>query len=334
MSTGASGSISFDDLAESFVARLRKGERPAICEYVERYPKFADEILELFPALAEMEGLKSEPDNATGSFEKNGATGSLGADLPNQLGDYRILRRIGQGGMGVVYEARRESLSAHVALKVLHHHFRSDDSFLRRFRNEARSAARLHHTNIVPVYDFGEQGGILYYVMQYIAGQGLDRVMADVRRLREDEAPAPPAMGDTQAQLARAVSQGLFTGQFVILEQGPSAKERGSSATELGVQSDVPMTTGGKSQAPPSPEESDRISALGGASTGQAQARYHREIARIGAQVADGLAHAHSLGVLHRDIKPSNLLLDARGNAWVTDFGLAKCEGGEGNMTA
>ena len=98
--------------------------------------------------------------------------------------------------MGVVYEARRESLSAHVALKVLHPRFRADGDFLRRFRNEARLAARLHHTNIVPVFDFGDHDGILYYVMQYIPGQGLDRVIEDVR--------PPPRGGAAEARARRA----------------------------------------------------------------------------------------------------------------------------------
>ncbi len=87
--------------------------------------------------------------------------------------------------MGVVYEAERESLKAHVALKVLHSRCADGSLYRARFRNEARSAARMHHTNIVQVFDFGEHEGILYYAMQYISGQGLDRVLRDVRRLRE-----------------------------------------------------------------------------------------------------------------------------------------------------
>ena len=186
MNEKSAGGIDFDHLAELFVARLRQGERPSVSDYVERHPELADEILELFSALAEMEGLKSDPAGATGSFLGRRSSGD-GAVIPEQLGDYRILRLIGQGGMGVVYEARRESLSAPVALKVLHQNFRGKAAFLRRFRNEARSAARLHHTNIVPVFDFGEHDGILYYVMQYIPGQSLDRVLADVRRPAADD---------------------------------------------------------------------------------------------------------------------------------------------------
>ena len=94
---------------------------------------------------------------------------------PERLGDYRILRCIGEGGMGVVYEAERESLHSRVALKVMHPRFRASAGYLRRFHNEARSAAQLHHTNIVSVFDYGEHDGVCYYAMQYIAGHGLGR---------------------------------------------------------------------------------------------------------------------------------------------------------------
>jgi serine/threonine protein kinase len=169
-------------LAESFLERYRRGERPGLAEYVERYPELADDIRDLFPARVEMEGLRSDVDGPPGWSEPREPAAAEAE--PQQLGDYRILRVLGAGGMGIVYEAERQSLRLHVALKVRLRRYRDHSGFLRRFHNEARSAARLHHTNIVPVFDFGEQDGILYYAMQYIPGQGLDRVLDDVRRLR------------------------------------------------------------------------------------------------------------------------------------------------------
>ena len=88
--------------------------------------------------------------------------------------------------MGVVYEAVRESLRNHVALKVMHPQFRDRQKYLRRFRTEARSAARLHHTNIVSVFDYGVHDGVCFYAMQYIAGHSLDKILEDVRRLRQE----------------------------------------------------------------------------------------------------------------------------------------------------
>ena len=82
--------------------------------------------------------------------------------------------------MAVVYEAEQKSLGRHVALKVLRTHSRLDPQWAARFRREARAAARLHHTNIVPVYGVGEHDGALYYVMQYIPGQALDEVLTAV----------------------------------------------------------------------------------------------------------------------------------------------------------
>jgi WD40 repeat protein/serine/threonine protein kinase len=100
-----------------------------------------------------------------------------------QIGDYRILREIGRGGMGVVYEAEQISLGRRVALKVLPGQASSDRIIQERFRREARAAARLHHTNIVPVYDVGQDGDVRFYAMQFIQGLGLDAVISELRRL-------------------------------------------------------------------------------------------------------------------------------------------------------
>jgi hypothetical protein len=80
---------------------------------------------------------------------------SIADTLPERLGDYHILRQVGRGGMGVVYEAVQESLGRHVALKVLAHNYAQEPTHLERFRREARAAAKLHHTNIVAVYGVG-----------------------------------------------------------------------------------------------------------------------------------------------------------------------------------
>src|SRR6476620_8050134 len=139
----------FDELAEEFAARFRRGERPSLQEYIDRCPDLADEIRELFPALVEVERVKEDQPARPGAAEA--------AALPplGQVGDYRVLREIGRGGMGVVYEAEQVSLGRRVALKVLSQKMR-DERARRRFEREAKAAARLHHTNIVPVYGVGE----------------------------------------------------------------------------------------------------------------------------------------------------------------------------------
>src|SRR5688572_673954 len=115
--------------------------------------------------------------------------------------------------MGVVYEAVQESLGRHVALKVLPAGPRGRGTFLERFRREAKAAAKLHHTNIVPVFGVGEADGVHFYAMQYIHGQGLDAVLAEVRRLRGID-PAPDAPTRTAATPVVSVAQGLLTGHF------------------------------------------------------------------------------------------------------------------------
>lgn len=99
------------------------------------------------------------------------------ADAPTQLGEFRIVREIGRGGMGVVYEAEQTSLRRHVALKVLRFGAVTDEQALQRFQREAETVARLHHSNIVPIFALGFDRGVRYYVMQLIEGRSLADVL-------------------------------------------------------------------------------------------------------------------------------------------------------------
>src|SRR5262245_60242008 len=167
-------------LAEEFAARDRRGERPALQEYIDRYPELAEDIRQYFPALAEMEQVKEDRQQVQPSP-------ALGPLPPlERLGDFRIVREIGHGGMGVVYEAEQLSLGRHVALKVLPRQVLADARPRRRFEREAKAAGRLHHTNIVPIFGVGEHEGLPYYVMQFIPGLGLDEVLEELKRLQPD----------------------------------------------------------------------------------------------------------------------------------------------------
>jgi len=330
-----------DELAEEYLERRRRGERPTAAEYAARYPEHAARILELFPALEFIEGLKPAAD------ELSSRTGDRGTGLEpaaggrtRRLGDYTLVRELGRGGMGIVYEAEHESLKNRVALKVMHPRFRADRDYVRRFQTEARSAAKLHHTNIVPVFDYGEQEGVCYYAMQCITGVGLEHVLDDVRRLRaaadRHSGDGTAGVGHGAAQGAStapgtAISHGLLTGRFA--DARAAALIAGSASTAiLGPDGPRPVAISGPraladGSAATLSRTGDGADSLSFAS--QSEPVYFREVARLGAQVAGALDYAHRQGVVHRDIKPSNLLLDSQGNVWVTDFGLAKLVQGD-----
>jgi tetratricopeptide (TPR) repeat protein len=210
-----------DVLAEEFAERCRRGEMPSVDEYAAKYPEWAEQLRDLLPPVAKMEQLK-RLRQAVRSTVANDGTPKL-----EQLGDYRILREVGRGGMGIVYEAIQESLGRRVALKLLPRHSLLDPKKLERFQREAQAAARLHHSNIVPVFGAGEHEGLHYYVMQFIEGQGLDEVIALWRRQR------PPAGATPQAGSATAI---ISLGETVEVGGAPAGERHWRRVARIGVQ--------------------------------------------------------------------------------------------------
>ncbi|HEY2148765.1 MAG TPA: serine/threonine-protein kinase, partial [Pirellulales bacterium] len=324
-----------EQLTEEFMDRLRRGDRPSISEYIMDNATLADEIRDVFPALAMLERLGAPTDDS----------GPLRTSTPRleQLGEYRILREVGRGGMGVVYEAVQEPLGRHVALKVLPSHLADDPVFVDRFEREARVAACLHHTNIVPVFDVGRHDGIYFYTMQFIQGQGLDQVVAEIIRLRNDSPAALERQRNGQssrrAVISRRVAQSLLSGKFEQFAAEASEKSATDNSRRTAPQLDGPLTNGslpvdnarqGAANLHPSNVPSGQASSVklpgqaalsDSSSAGQP---YYRSVARVGLQVSEALGYMHSQGLLHRDIKPSNLLLDTQGVVWITDLGLAR----------
>jgi tetratricopeptide (TPR) repeat protein/serine/threonine protein kinase len=277
-------------LAEEFVARYRKGERPALTEYVEKHPELAAQICELFPALVVMEELGQPSTCPLGDRSSERIT------LPVELGDFRILREIGHGAMGVVYEAEQMSLGRRVALKVLPFAAGLDPRQLQRFRNEAQAAAQLHHTHIVPVHAVGYERGVHYYAMQYIAGQSLAMVIEELRR---------------------QANGGASRSDVTVAREKPREAQATTSGSSQPDESPTSTVLAG-------PRESTLKSPWPTTDGRESKAEFFRRVARLGVQTAEGLEHAHQVGIVHRDIKPGNLLLDARGDVWITDFGLAQ----------
>jgi WD40 repeat protein/serine/threonine protein kinase len=283
-------------VVDEFLARREQGEQPDVEEYARRYPQLAVVLRQMLPALGLLRGSAADDLGEAAAF-----AGDLTPEGP--LGDYRLVREVGRGGMGVVYEAVQISLGRRVALKVLPFAAALDARQLQRFKNEAHAAAQLHHQNIVPVYGVGCERGVHYYAMQFIDGQTLAAVIADLRGLVRGRQGAPqPTASYHPPVRAAAFPDG-------VKEAVANGHLRQEAVAPLVARSPDRDTTG--VNAALSTENSTRNPA------------FFRSAAQLGIQAARALEHSHGLGVVHRDIKPTNLLLDGRGNLWITDFGLA-----------
>jgi serine/threonine protein kinase len=209
----------------------------------------------------------------------------MGAYDPQRLGDFELLRELGRGGMGIVYEARQVSLNRKVALKVLSGGLGLTSKAVQRFRREAEAAAKLHHTNIVPIYATGEEDGTHFYAMELIDGPSLDHV---IRQMRDKKSVVGTENPEVPSQRPRADATLAAT----VAHTDSSPSNSGASS----------LTSSSLSSA----------------------SNYFDTVARMIAEVADALGYAHKNGVIHRDIKPSNLLPSPDGRLSINDFGLAR----------
>lgn len=160
-----------------FMDECRTGRTPIVADFARQYPKLEAELRELLPLIESLEqwGVDQEIASVRSNFPDD--------FRGREFGDYRIVREIGRGGMGIVFEAMHSQTSRPVAIKLLPLRFVTDLARRKEhLRREATTIAKLRHRNIVPVYSFGSQQGYYYYVMQLVEGASLDVV---IRRLRE-----------------------------------------------------------------------------------------------------------------------------------------------------
>jgi WD40 repeat protein/serine/threonine protein kinase len=321
--------------------------------------KYADVAKELEECLSNLDFVQNVApqlaDEAAAHQARHGESSRSSIEHPASnsasLGDFRIVREIGRGGMGVVYEAEQLSLGRRVALKVLPFAAMLDKQQLTRFKNEARAAATLDHPNIVAIYSVGVERGVHYYAMQLIEGQSLAQVVDQLRRKSGLEEQWSRGVVNEHAHLAASLAT-CVAPRTEKQKSGGGAEEKSSGLDcQLNNDSTSPLlhpsssTSSPQSQAPsPDTQPIARLTTLPDFSSKE----YYRSVAQLGIQAAEALDHAHQNGILHRDIKPANLLLECQtpsplrgglgrgsGDAphlklWITDFGLARMEADAG----
>ncbi|MBI1345200.1 protein kinase [bacterium] len=282
----------WEKLASQYLEDLREGKNPSIEDLVAQCPDDERQVREMLQLVATMEGWKTRREFS-----------AMRQTMPDlfrfeRLGDCQILREIGRGGMGVVFEADQHSMKRRVAVKVLPWRIPKSSRLRERFQREACLAAKLRHKHIVPVYQFGEEDGWCYFVMHLVEGIGLDRV---IKYLREP----PHEIGADE-----------------ILEEFQRRTRRAAPISDTEIKVPARTHRGGWfpwfRAAPP------------GTQTRRADGSWvypheaWNHIAKFGMQLADALRYAHAAGILHRDIKPGNVILDHHRRLWLADFGLAQ----------
>jgi eukaryotic-like serine/threonine-protein kinase len=305
----------------AYVEARQVGREPDRAELLAAHPDLRDDLEEFFAGHDEMER-RAAPLRE--DAERVAPSQSLAFQLPGdvgQLGDFRLVREIGRGGMGVVYEAEQISLRRRVALKVLPFAAALDLRQLQRFKNEALAAAHLRHENIVPVHAVGEERGVHFYAMQFIEGRSLAALIGELKATAADSAVAEVARLPDGTLASSATDSAVA--EVARLPDGTLA----TSATDSAVAEVARLPDG--TLATSATAATSRVAMLS-TERSSGSRRYYNWVANLGRQGARALEHAHTVGIVHRDVKPANLLLDPQGQLWVADFGLARMAGDPG----
>ena len=282
------------------------------------------------------------------------------------LGDFLLVREIGRGGMGIVYEAEQVSLSRRVALKTLPAQLTLNPQALDRFKREASITARLRHPNIIEIFAVGEERGVHFIAMELVDGVGLDEIIHRMKtdeyqdlsavrideflRRRDEEAGRKHHDLSLETDASPTILSNLDSGETNPLFSEHALEESDSGLDEEfsfhGLDESRPARTIELPSSPTLGGEIMSIQGLEGASTiNPSQVDFIEEFeqlpprsgslvkkgfveaaARLSIQVSDALHHAHTAGVIHRDVKPSNIMIRRDGTPILMDFGLARQE--------
>ena len=269
-------------------------------QVIEQYPQFADQLRQVKPAF---DGIMKLGESSTRDASNTGSALHDEYHATRSLGDFKIMREIGRGGMGVVYEAQQLSINRRVALKVLPLAALIDSRTLQRFKNEVSAIATLDHPNIVSVYSVGEERAIHFFAMQLVQGPSLSTVIDQIKK---------------DSNLKRSISADSFNQVVTGLNELPNAEDSISSSENHSL------------KQPSTKPEKMETRAQANSETARVDKSYLDTVIRLIIQVTRALQHTHFHEVIHRDIKPGNLLLDKSGTLYVSDFGLAHIQSGPG----
>ena len=318
MSAPSSSPDSRDALLAEFVRRFDESPEASavLADFCVRHPELAEE----FRSLANANRLLCQSGQASNPA------------IPERLGEFRVLRRVGQGGMGEVYEAIQESLGRRVAVKIIRQGHVSPDK-RERFLREQMVLARLHQTHIVPIHTAGEEGPLQYFAMPYIEGAALNHVIRFASSLSWENTPS----SRTLAELAGLLSTGRKEPERSPAQANVDAANRNSMGDVGNGQGTASCSDRERTSAaskPIAPEtnpwlEDPITTAAAPVESFSPKGRpilsmeYYRSVAEVMADAAEAVEHAHGTGILHRDLKPSNIMVDKAGGCWLIDFGLA-----------